>query len=327
MSQLKRTSVFLYLLFLAALFLAACTDKQKQGRSSGDKPSVSGSFVIALLPEENVFLQKRRYRPLADYLSKRLGIDVRMKLLDSYDAIYTEMLGHNVDAAFFGGFSYLAMDSLVGLDSVVTPVQLNGVSTSKRVIFSLRNRGITGDVGTWKGKRLAFVSKYTTSGYIFPKWYLLRSGVPDFEGHFRKVIYTGSHDAAILAVLNGRADIGCAKDTIFNQFLEENPSSREKLVVLANSAPVPENTFGMMESSDKKLRGRIKEALLGMQRTPDGRAVLAALGAREFRETDESEFGHLLTMIKDLGLQFDRIALDAMDSPQRPAPQDGGKGN
>ena len=327
MRHFIRASLYPSLVLLITLAFTACSDRQKPAEPSGNRPAVSGTFVIALLPEENVFQQKRRYIPLVKYLSRRLGMDVRTKLLDDYDALYTEMVGHKVDAAFFGGFSYLAMDSLVRLDSIARPVQLNGVSTSKRVIFSRRNRGITGDAGTWKGKRIALVSKYSTSGYIFPEWYLLKSGIRDFEGHFRKVIYTGSHIASILAVLDNKADIGCVKASILIEFLDENPSFRDKLVVLASSDPVPENTFGMMESADRELKGRIKEALLGMERTEDGKAVLSALGARGFKETNELEFRHLLTMIKDLGLQFDQIALDALEGPQMPALPGKEKGN
>jgi len=328
MKHFKRAPICLFLALIITPIFTACSDRLKPAEPSGKRPAVSGTFVIALLPEENVFEQKRRYRPLVKYLSEHLRMDVRAKLLDNYDALYTEMLGHKVDAAFFGGFSYLAMDSLVGLDSIARPVLLNGVSTSRRVIFSSRNSGITGDVGTWKGRRIALVSKYTTSGSIFPEWHLLKSGIRDFEGHFRKVIYTGSHIASILAVLDNKADIGCVKASIFSEFLEENPSFREKFVVLASSDPVPENTFGMMESADKELKGRIKEALLGMERTEDGKAVLSALGVRGFKETNELEFRQLLAMIKDLGLRFDQIAPDATEEgPQMNALQDKEKGN
>lgn len=303
----------LFAVLLAFLTLASCSEKKESVNISFKGDSASGeSFVIALLPKQNVFQQKKQYKALAEYLSKTTGMNVRTKLLDSYDAIYDEMLNNKVDAAFLGSLSYVVMNSKIPLDPIARPYRKDGTSTYRGLIFALRNKGITEDIRTWEGKRIALVHKSTTAGYVFPRYHLSKKGVTGFEGYFSKVIYTGSHDASALAVFQNEVDIGCAADDIFNELIGKNPLMREKLAVVASSPQVPSNTLAMRESADAKLKEKLKEALLNMDKTPQGRDALSMLGAVRFIETKESEFGPIFEMLNALGLKAGDFALEAI---------------
>lgn len=309
----------IFAVFLALLFLSACSEKKDLEKPAADINHIStDSFVIALLPEQNVFEQKRRYNPLVDYLSRSLGVPVKTKLLDSYDAIYNEMLQKKVNAAFFGSLSYVVMNSKIDIEMLARPYLASGISTYQGVIFALRDKGITEDVKSWRGKRIALVNKSTTAGYIFPKYFLLNKGVKDFEAHFKKVIYTGSHDASVLSVFTGGADIGCASDLIFNKLTAENPAMRERLIVLAKSAPVPANVLGIRKETDNALKERLKEALMTMEKTPEGRGALSHLGAVRFIATKKSEFDPILEMLNALGLKPETFALEAIGRDEKP---------
>ncbi len=312
MGQFKNKTISLFVLFLLILPYAGCVEKRETQKPSATKSAAPKPFIIALLPARNVFLQKKRYQPLADYLSKALDMHVSTKILDSYEAIYGEMLKHKVDAAVFGSLSFVIMNSKIPLDTLARPYKKDGISTYKGVIFALKDRGITGEVRTWKGKRIALVSKSTTAGYMFPKWYLYKKGIKNFESYFSKVIYTGSHDAAIHAVVNNDTDIGCTSDMAFQDSIEKNPSMREKLMILAISASVPLDTLGVREDMDGKLKEKLKTTLLGLDKTPEGRAALSQLGAEGFIETKESEFAPIFEMLDDLGLKPDDFVLETV---------------
>jgi phosphonate transport system substrate-binding protein len=294
----------------ALLLIVACSSKTTDPAKAEVSRAPEKTFTIALLPEQNVFEQKRRYKLLAEYLSRSLGMNVKTKLLDSYDAIYNEMVNKRVDGAVFGSLSYVVMNSKIPLDPIARPLQKDGTSTYKGLIFTLRNRGITGDVRTWRGKRIALVNKFTTAGYIFPRWYLYKRGVKDFGSYFSKIVYTGSHDAAVLSVFQNEADIGCASDRIFNEVIKKNPLMHEKLIVIANSAPVPSNTFGIRESVGSGVAERLKDVFLNMDKTPGGRDALSMLGAARFIETRESEFEPISEMLNPLGLKPEDLALE-----------------
>ncbi len=315
----RNTAAFLCFLFLAAFALDACTNKQKEGTGHEIMPQKRGTFVIALLPEENVFLQKRRYRPLTEYLSKRLGMDVKTRLLDSYSAVYAQMLDRNADAAFFGALSYIAMDSRLPLDTIARPFRENGGSRHRGVIFVLKGRGITEDIATWRGKRVALVDRSTAAGYIYPVWYLRTRGIGNLNGFFRKVVYAGSNDAAIEEVVNGNADIGCASSDIFSDFIRRTPSARNKLIVLARSSPLPSDVIGVREDMAPLLAGKLRDALIEMDKTEEGRTALAKLGAERFIATSEAGYTPLLEMLKTLHIKPGDIALASIKRDDRAA--------
>jgi phosphonate transport system substrate-binding protein len=306
--------LILSLLFLAILLMSACSETRDPKEIPSPQKSIAEaeSFVIALLPAQNVFKQKQRYKPLADYLSGTLNMPVKTKLLDSYGAIYNELLNDEVDAVVFGSLGYVVMNSKIAIEPLARPLNPEGRSTYRGIIFALKGRGITDDIRTWKNKRIALVHKSTTAGYIFPMYFLHNKGVTEFKEYFSNVLYTGSHDAAVLSVLTGDSDIGCASDLIFDRLAAENPLISENLTVLASSADVPANIFGVKKSTDEDLKKRLRTALMEMDKTAGGKVALSRLGASGFIETKESEFHPIFEMLNTLGLAPETFALDSI---------------
>ena len=58
----------------------------------GDGEEQKGKKIIALLPERNVFAQRKRYLRLQNYLSKRLGIKIYYKILAKYPDIFSHLI-------------------------------------------------------------------------------------------------------------------------------------------------------------------------------------------------------------------------------------------
>lgn len=290
------------LLAVFFMLLLSCSSKPEDIAKVEPKNVRENVFTIAILPEQNVFEQKKRYKPLSEYLSNALNMNVKIKLLDSYGSIYDEIRNKTIDGAFFGSFNYIMTKARGGIEPVARPVEPDGNSNYKGVIITRRDRKLTGDVQKWKDRSIALVHEATTAGYIFPVWYLKKNGVNNFKEHFGKVVFTGSHDTAILAVLKGQTDIGAAKDLIFEKLLSENPLVKNEIVVIANSISVPSNSLCVRSNLSSETKNSIKKVLLTMHTTPEGAEVLKALGAIKFKETEDSEFDSLRKMAADLGI-------------------------
>jgi len=283
----------------------ACSDREAGDLIKGESKRIKeGTFTIAILPEQNVFEQKKRYRPLAEYLSDTLNVNVKIKLLDSYGSIYDEIKNRTIDAAFFGSFNYVLTRARTDIEPIARPVEIGGNSNYRGIIFTRKDSGLNSDIRTWKGKRISLVHEVTTAGYIFPRWYLKRHGIDNFEKYFRRIIFSGSHDAAILAVLKGQADIGAAKDLIFKKLLSENPAIRDEIVVLAESISVPSNSLCVRADLKNNIKSSLKKTLLSMHNTDNGRTALVALNAERFIETSDSEFNELRQMAGDIGIDI-----------------------
>ncbi|OGW20821.1 MAG: hypothetical protein A2077_02270, partial [Nitrospirae bacterium GWC2_46_6] len=203
-----------------------------------------------------------------------------------------------------GSFNYVLTKARADIEPVARALGTGGNSNYKGIIFTRKDTGLTADVKTWKDKRIALVHEVTTAGYVFPAWHLKKNGVASIYNYFGKIIFSGSHDAAILSVFKGQADIGAAKDLILQKLLSENPAIKNDIVILAGSVAVPSNSLCLRRGVDGKIRESLKKSLLSMHHNADGKTALQALDASKFVETADSEFNVLRQMAKDIGLDI-----------------------
>ncbi|OGP37176.1 MAG: hypothetical protein A2X98_06845 [Deltaproteobacteria bacterium GWC2_66_88] len=246
-------------------------------------------LLIGLIPERNIFKQIERYEPLAEYLFRKTGAKVSLKILPRYGNIIENFRSSGLDGAFFGSFTYALAHAKVGVEVLARPVALDNTSTYHGLIFVRKDRGIR-TAGDMKGKRFAFVDKATTAGYLLPLEYFRDHGIQDYKGYLKEAYFTGTHEDAVYDVLNRKADIGAAKNTVFHRLAKEDPRIRKDLVVLARSPDVPENALALRKDLDAPMRSRLKEALLNMHMDPDGKPVLERFGALRFIETTDADY-------------------------------------
>ena len=153
-----------------------------------------------------------------------------------------------------------------------------------------------------QGKILALVERATTAGYIFPLAYLKRHGIDDMKAYFKEKIFTGSHDAAIEAVLSGEADVGAAKNTIYDMVKISHPAVEQELVILVSSPRVPSNGLCVRSDMNPLFKQKFQAALLNLHSDPAGAAVLNKLGALRFVETSKKDYQPVIDMAKEAGI-------------------------
>src|SRR4051794_19913862 len=94
---------------------------------------------IGVIPERDIFEQRRRYLALAEYLSERLGRPVELVTAQSYEAMIGDLRDKQVDVAFLGSLvAVLAADRL-DAQILVKPQLPGAISTYRGVIFVAEN--------------------------------------------------------------------------------------------------------------------------------------------------------------------------------------------
>ena len=262
-------------------------------------------ITIGLLPEMNVFVQMQRYRPLADYLSRKLDIDVQLTMLSRYGNIIERLRENEIDAAFLGSFTATLAISQLNVEPLARPINLDGTSTYHGLIFVRKDSGIK-NVPDMRNKIIAFVERATTAGYIFPRAYFKRNNVENYDTFFKEYFFVGSHDATIDAVYKKKADVGAAKNTVYDYYILQNPQIAEEIEILAQSSPVPSNGLCVMPSISNELRSQIQETLLSLDTSAEGRDVLGKLRAIKFVKTDRDDYKPVMDMVMDAGINLEQ---------------------
>jgi len=291
------------IIVVAALSISAC-EKTKKSAGQEEKPQQQ-QLLIGLIPEQNVFRQRERYLILGKYLSSRLGITINFTSLSRYGNIIERFNAEKMDGAFFGSFTYALAHSQLGVEAIARPVNLDGTSTYHGYLFVRKDSGIRTSTDM-KGKRFVFVERATTAGYLFPLAYFKENGIADPHSYLGETFFAGSHDAAIQAVLNKEADIGAAKNTIFDQMAAENPRIEKELMILATSAVVPQNSLAMRKDLDPELKSSLKKILFDMKNNEEGRQALRRFGARDFIETSENDYEYFYRLSSQVGIDLKR---------------------
>ncbi len=302
----KRTFVvfsagmILVVVFLC-LSLAACS---KPGAPLPGKPIKEDNFLlIGLVPEQNIFKQVDRYELIADYLSGKIGVRVKLIVLPSYGDIVGNFSTGGMDGAFLGSLTYLLMHEKLGVEIICRPEDPDGISTYRGVIFSREDSGIR-SVRGMKGKRFAFVDKASAAGYLLPVAFFRKNGIADFKGYLKEVYFAGTHEDSIYDVLYHKADVGAAKSSVFKRIAAADPRVAAELHVISYSPDFPEGGLAVRKDLDAATKGKLRDALLNMRTDPAGIAVLKQFGADRFLPTTDEDYQPLYGYLQEMGIKL-----------------------
>jgi phosphonate transport system substrate-binding protein len=259
--------------------------------------------IIGLIPELNIFKQKARFTLLGEYLSRKIGVPVKFTILSRYGNILESFESERMDGAFFGSFTGALAIERLGVVPLARPVNLDGTSTYHGYLFVRKDSGIH-EAESMRGKRMAYVDRATTAGYVFPLAWLRERGIRADTGFFGEAWFTGSHDAAISAVLDRKADVGAAKHSVYDRVRRENPRVDRELIILASSPPVPSNGLGVRPDLEADLREALRRALLDLHADPEGAKVLQQFGALKFIPTTAGDYAPVIEMAKKAGIDL-----------------------
>ena len=155
-----------------------------------------------------------------------------------------------------------------------------------------------------KKKNFAFVDKATTAGYLLPLAYFAEHGIEAYKTFFNETYFTGTHQDAIYDVLNKKADVGAAKNTMFYRLAANDRRIIEELAILARSPDVPENGLAVRKDLDETIKHKLKNMLTNMHTDPEGINILKKFGARKFIETSNDDYESVYRYVRQIGLNL-----------------------
>lgn len=229
---------------------------------------------VGFAPWESVQDLTKTSREVVNLLSEEMPMRVEPFVATDYTGVIEAMRAGKLDVAFFPPAAYVLAERKANAE-VILKSFFNGHAQYHGAIITRTNSKIK-TLQDLKDKTVAFVDPVSTSGAIYPRVMLLNAGIVP-EKHFKRLIYAGGHDAAVLAVLHGKVDAAATytndphgKDSAWTNSLT-NPKDRAQIRMVAVTKPIPADNIAVRKDLDPKVINQIKQTFLKLSETPEGR--------------------------------------------------------
>ena len=242
------------------------------------------------------------YRPLAQYLSAKLGRPVELRTVDSWEGLAKSLANGETDLALMGPWGYVLAHHAAHAQ-VVSTILYDAKPEYFALMITHPDSGING-VADLKGKTFAFGDKGSTSGYLIPLHFFMSQGI-DPDKYFSKVLYT-KHQAIETQVAAGQLDAGADYNRNRNAMIEQGLIKAERSKVIWQSAPLPNDAFAVSETlfKDKAFVAQLQAALAEVGPTLKGQPNLLPPHYTGFVTTDNGFY----KPIRDAGLATGKLA-------------------
>ena len=231
-------------------------------------------ITFAVIPAENASGVTESYAPFVAYLSKDLGVKVNLRIANDYAAIIEGQRAGNIQLAYYGPASF-ARARLTGVktDAFVIDVNSDGSKGYYSVLYVLAKSSYQ-KLEDLKGKNLGLVDPNSTSGNNMPRFKMNQMGITP-ETFFSKVVFTGSHENAVLALAQGTVDVAAnfwmaEDDSNLTRMLNKNmvksgdgtPMKKEDFRIIAKSDLIINDPYAYLSDLPDDMKAAIKKAFL-----------------------------------------------------------------
>ena len=257
-------------------------------------------FRVTTIPEEAATEQVRKFTPLANYLEKQLGMKVEFTPVNDYPAAVEALVNKKVDLVWFGGFTHVQANLRSG-GKIVPLAQREEDTKFQSVFIAKTDSGIKG-LADMKGKQVSFGSQSSTSGHLMPRSFLLQANINP-ETDFRRIAYSGAHDATIASVVSGKVDAAALDITVWRKFVSENRVDTKAVDVFYTTPPYFNYNWSVHADMPKAMQDKVKAALLALSDKDPAQAEILKLNrATRYIATTPENYKGLESAARSAGL-------------------------
>ena len=242
------------------------------------------------------------YEGLADYLTRRTGI--RVRVID--DVCWRErdvMLDRGLaQMGFVCGLQYVYKldDEKKKVELLAAPVMGSPRYQSKPVYFSdviVHRDSPYQSLGDLRGKSWACNEPSSHSGCNLIRYHMAVRGMDG--AYFRQITESGSHQNSLAMVLDGRIDATAIDSTVLELELRLRPELRQWIRIIETLGPSPIPPAVISSLVPETVKQALRDALLMMHEDAEGRRILAGPGVAHFVEVSDSDYDPIRRMARE----------------------------
>jgi phosphonate transport system substrate-binding protein len=223
-------------------------------------------LVFAVVPAENAAMVGDRYKDFLEYLSKETGVKVTLRVAADYAAVIEGQRAGQIHLGYYGPASYArARMTGANITPFVTETAKGGVRGYHAVVYVKADSPYK-KIEDLKGKNFGLVDPNSTSGNVVPRFALDKMGInPDT--YFGKVVYTGSHVNAVMALNQGTVDAAAnwwnnEEDSELMRMVTKGMVKKNDFRMIFKSDLIPAPPVAYLDSLPADLKVKIEQAFL-----------------------------------------------------------------
>ena len=256
-------------------------------------------FKVTAIPDESPTELARKAAPLVKYLEKTLGMKVEFTPVTDYAASVEALANKQVDMAWYGGFTFVQAQQRSG--GKVIPLVQREEDEKFRSVFITTDASIK-TLADLKGKNVSFGSQSSTSGHLMPRSFLLAAQI-DPDKDFKRVAYSGAHDATIAAVAAGKVDAGALNISVWEKFVKDGKVDTSKVKVFYTTPGYFDYNWTVHADMPQAMRDKLTQAFLNLDRnTAEGKEILELQRATRFIPTKADNYKGIEQAARSAGL-------------------------
>jgi len=332
----KAVTLLLVLVIGLPVLLSGCVVEKPPLGSEGNP------VKLYFVPSVEVGVIVESGEAITDYLTETTGLHFEVKVPTTYAAVVEELGAAEQDAvAFIPAFGYVLAHDKYGTEVALATVRYGWAYYWTEYVVR-RDSGIE-SLQDLNGKRWAFPSTTSTSGYLVPLSYFQDSGIEPGER-----VDAGGHPQAVTAVYEGQADFATVYfsapgddwqigdppepegEFTYKEvdgrtqaykggerirdarvaIIDTYPDVLEVVGILAISDPIPNDTVSFSKGFPEDVKKQIVEGLIAFSQTEEGLAVLQNerfYDISGFAPVTDAAYDPIRSMIKAAGLTEEEI--------------------
>jgi phosphonate transport system substrate-binding protein len=284
--NLMRAARIFFLLGMSVL--AACDNSSDKPvplqYSSGPAAGTEKVYRLAVHPLHNPQKLHEAYQPLIDILNKQLaGARIELESSRDYQAFEVKIRARAPELLLPNPWQTLEALK-VGYHVIATA----GDAEDFKGLFIVRKDSGIKTPEDLKGKVVSYPSPTALAACIMPQYYLYTRGInvnTDIQN-----TYVGTQESSIMNAYLKHSAAGTTWPPPWRLFQKDHPEEAAQLEVIWETPTLINNSVMVREDVPAEVRELLLHTLVGLDSTPQGKAILAAMETARFSPADDATY-------------------------------------
>jgi len=258
--------------------------------------AASDTLVMGIFPRFDAVETNRMFQPLARHLSTVLGKGVVVETAKDFESFWSGVAQKRYDLVHFNQYHYLKSHKDFGYQVIAKNIE-QGEDTLGAAILVRSDSNIQ-SIADLKGKKVIFGGdRRAMQAYVIATYLLRKGGLKkgDYVEEFSK-----NPPNAVMATYFKQADAAGAGDHALKIPSLAKQIDAKQMRYLATSEPLPHLPWAVTGEMSRELRAKIQLALINLNKSSEGKVVLARIGYDGFTGASNADYDKHRQIIKEV---------------------------